>query len=174
MRQSSPAWVANKLPASNDTFLQLFLTCFANPLGAVAHDRTQIFVCGVKTVAFLGTPRSERHFMVRLTFMLCLAAMTLVGCGSSPEGQSPALQERIDAVLALQEMFATKTVSKTNLQSIKENSSQLADSETDQKKLVTLAEKLRKAKKGSDTIQSISHEMAALIPLPEKYARYRP
>ena len=112
--------------------------------------------------------------MVRLTFMLCLAAMALVGCGASPEEQSPALQQRIDAVLTLQEMFVTKTVSKTNLESIKENSSQLADSETDQKKLVTLAEKLRKAKKGSDTIQSISREMAALIPLPEKYARYRP
>jgi Pyruvate/2-oxoacid:ferredoxin oxidoreductase gamma subunit len=112
--------------------------------------------------------------MVRHTFMLCLAILTLIGCGSPSPEQSPALEYRIDAVLALQEMFATKTVSKTNLESIKENSSQLADSETDQKKLVTLAEKLLKAKKGSDTIQSISREMAALIPLPEKYATYRP
>ena len=101
---------------------------------------------------------------------VCLTLVALVGCGSSGNNMSPELQQRLDALSSLQDMYWGVMIDEEAVDAIVQNSSQLAETETDHTQLASLAKNLRKMKPGSSSFTATLREIAELIPVPDKYA----
>jgi len=109
-----------------------------------------------------------------LASLVILSVLPLFGCSpSSIEMPPDHIQQRVEMYVLVSEMHDRETVLAGHIKDLFECANSLPQTFTDAEEAKKILGKLRKAKKDKKQIELLTRQLSTLIPLPEKYSKWK-